>query len=154
MRIVSPVTKSVYWYAANRFLKFGVCAVLAISALLSCPAAEAQTPVLTQHNDNSRSGAYTTETALTPANVNTSNFGKLFSHAVDGRIYAQPLYLPNLSISGKGTHNVIFVATEHDSVYAFDADTNGGGRASPLWAGTHLGAATGDTPGAPRGPHR
>src|ERR1700756_4668005 len=80
--------------------------VLAVLLFLSCPVT-AQTPVLTQHNNNARTGAYTTETILTPSNVNQSTFGKLFSYPVDGRIYAQPLYVPNVSITGKGTHNVI-----------------------------------------------
>jgi YVTN family beta-propeller protein len=78
--------------------------------------------VTTYHNDNARTGQNTSETALTPANVNSSHFGKLFARAVDGVIYAQPLYVSNLAIAG-GTHNVVFVATEHDSVYAFDADS-------------------------------
>ncbi|HXD01438.1 MAG TPA: pyrrolo-quinoline quinone [Verrucomicrobiae bacterium] len=80
--------------------------------------------VLTQHNDISRTGANTSETILTPANVNAANFGKLFANAVDGQMYAQPLYVQNLGISG-GIHNVVFACTESNSVYAFDADTAG-----------------------------
>ena len=77
--------------------------------------------VTTYHNNASRDGANTQEFALTTSNVNTSKFGKLFSCAVDGEVYAQPLWVPNFAIGG-GNHNVIFVATQNDSVYAFDAD--------------------------------
>ena len=79
--------------------------------------------VFTYHNDKARTGLNSREFALTPATVITATFGKLFSCPVDGAIYAQPLWVRGLSIAG-GTHNVIFVATQHDSVYAFDADTS------------------------------
>ena len=84
--------------------------------------AHAQVNVTTYHNDNSRTGQNTQETILTPANVNSSQFGKLFSVTVDGAVYAQPLYLSAVKIAG-ATHNVLYVVTEHDSVYAIDADT-------------------------------
>jgi len=95
--------------------------------------------VITYQYDNGRTGQNTTETTLTPANVNVSQFGKLFSVATDGKVYAQPLYAPNIAIAGKGTHNVLIVTTEKDSVYAFDADT--GGR--PLWQISLVDAAHG-----------
>jgi len=84
----------------------------------------------TWHMDNGRSGLNSNETQLTPATVNASSFGKLFSYAVDGYAYAQPLYISNLRING-ASHNVVFVATEMASVYAFDADNFGDG--TPLW---------------------
>lgn len=86
--------------------------------------------VLTSQYDNARTGANVHETTLTPTNVNASQFGKVYTLHVDGDVYAQPLYVPNLALPGKGTHNVLFVATEHDSVYAFDAD---GRQTDPLW---------------------
>ena len=78
--------------------------------------------VLTYHNDIARTGQNLGETTLTPSNVNSSSFGKLFVISVDGKVDAQPLFLPSLTISGQ-SHNVLFVATEHGSVYGFDADT-------------------------------
>ena len=71
-------------------------------------------------------GVNSNETILTPANVNATDFGKLFATTVDGQVYAQPLYMENVNIttgSNQGTHNVVFVATEHDSLYAIDANT-------------------------------
>ncbi|MFZ1159595.1 MAG: hypothetical protein WAO10_17550 [Candidatus Sulfotelmatobacter sp.] len=79
--------------------------------------------VFTYHNDLSRDGANTQEYALSSSTVTTSNFGRLFSCPVDGAVYTQPLWVPGLSIAG-GTHNVIFVATQHDTIFAFDADTS------------------------------
>ena len=84
--------------------------------------AMAQVNVYTRSNDNSRTGANLQETILTPANVNATNFGKLFTIKTDGQIYAQPLYVSNLAIAG-GTHNVVFVASMMNTIYALDADT-------------------------------
>src|SRR5579863_1018386 len=120
---------------------------LMTSALLFLPAALRAQNVTTQHYDNTRSGSYTFETQLTPSSVTPSNFSRLFSQSVDGQIYAQPLYMQNVTISGT-VHNVIFVATENDTVYAFDADTNGGTNASPLRKASMLTSAHGAASGA------
>jgi hypothetical protein len=90
----------------------------------------AQTPVTTWHYNNERTSANTTETLLTPSNVNIRSFGKLSTQPVDGFIVGHPLYLPGITIPGQGTHNVVYVATMHDSVYAFDADS---ANSAPLW---------------------
>src|ERR1700732_848651 len=118
--------------------------LLAVSVCASASISSAQS-VLTQHNDNSRTGQNTNETILTTSNVKVGQFGKLFSLPVDGQVYAQPLYVPGVSLNG-ATHNVLIVATEADSVYAFDADSN----AAPLWKaslvdGAH-GPGSGETP--------
>ena len=96
--------------------------------------------VTTYHNDNSRQGINTNEAILNPANVSTNAFGKLFSYAVDGYVYAQPLIMPGVVIPGRGSQTVLYVATEHNSVYAFDADSNGGTNAVPLWWTNLVGA--------------
>jgi hypothetical protein len=133
-------------FGAVRNIVRGLLA-LALLALASFPAI-AQVNVLTYHNDIARTGQNTNETILTPANVNQTTFGKLFSYTIDGYAYAQPLYYANLAM-GAGTaqagttHNVFFIATENDSVYAFDADNNGGANASPLWKVSLIDAAHG-----------
>ncbi len=91
--------------------------------LVFCAALAAQTNVVTYHNDNMRTGQNLFESVLTPQNVQAATFGKLLNLAVDGKVDAQPLVISALPIPGKGTHNVLFVATEHDSLFAFDADT-------------------------------
>jgi hypothetical protein len=96
--------------------------------------------VLTYKYDNARDGANTNELLLTPANVNVANFSRLFTYALDGYVYSEPLYVANLQIPGQGTHNAVFVATENDSVYAFDADSNAGANGGLLWH-TNLGTA-------------
>ncbi len=107
--------------------------------------ADAQVSVWTFHNDNFRDGANTDEIILNLTNVNSSTFGKLFTYAVDGCVYAQPLYVPKLTIAGL-THNVVFIATENDTVYAFDANS-AGASGGLLWK-TNLGPAAVTTTGA------
>ena len=81
--------------------------------------------VLTWHNDNARTGQNLYETQLTPANVRSGQFRKLCSYSVDGLVDAQPLYVPRVEVPGRGTHNIAYVVTEIDSIYAFDADCHG-----------------------------
>src|SRR5215468_1096939 len=95
---------------------------LAFAYIGGASACSAQTNVLTYHNDNARTGQNLNESILTPANVNSRSFGSIGFMSVDGLVDAQPLYVSNLTIGGI-SHNVLFVATESDSVYAFDADS-------------------------------
>jgi hypothetical protein len=97
--------------------------------------------VTTSQYNNARTGANFNETVLTPENVNTNGFGKLLKFNVDGDVYAQPLFLPHLSIPGKGEHDVLFVAT--DSVYAFDA---GEKPTTPLWKVSFVNSARNISP--------
>jgi hypothetical protein len=112
-------------------------------AKLTVTAAVAGTDVLTYKNDLNRSGQNSTESTLTPANVTSATFGLLRTLAVDGKVDAQPLYVSKLGVAG-AVHNVVFAATEHDSVYAFDADTG-----TTLWHVSLLpaGEALSDTHG-------
>jgi outer membrane protein assembly factor BamB len=100
--------------------------------------------VLTYHNNNARTGLNSAETTLTLSNVKSTSFGKLFTVTVDGLVDAEPLYLSAVPIAGSGTHNLLIVATENDSLYAFDADTG-----AAIWQITTLGA--GETASDDRG---
>jgi hypothetical protein len=106
----------------------GRCSALSlhISSLAICLAllssAFGQVPFTTSRGDNARDGANASETVLTPTNVNLNSFGHLLSIPVDYVVMAQPLYMPKVKI-GKTTHNVVYVVTQADSVYAIDADT-------------------------------
>ncbi len=113
-------------------MKTAVSLALA-TGLFASQAAMAQTSVTTQHNNNMRTGANTGETSLTPLNVSQDTFGLLYTQPVDGYIVAQPLILSGITIPGKGKHNVVYVATEHNSVYAYDASSNTGVSADPFW---------------------
>ena len=106
----------------NRYAAVVRCSCFAVWLFLSSTVAVAQVAVTTYHNDSYRSGSNTQETVLTLSNVTMQSFGKRFTFAVQGYVYAQPLYLPGLTIGGT-VHNVLFVATEHDQVYAFDVNS-------------------------------
>jgi hypothetical protein len=114
-----------------------------VLACLTPAGAQSFAGVLTQHNDNGRTGQNLSETTLTPLNVNATTFGKVFSYSVDGQIYSQPLYVPNVSIPGQGTHNVVYVETQNDSLYAFDAD---GLSPTALWQVSFVNPSAGITP--------
>lgn len=114
----------------NRTVPYLGLVFLGVGFLLLCTVALAQTTVATWHYNNSLTSANTAETVLTPSNVNMASFGKLSAKPVDGFIVGQPLYLPGVSIPGLGVHNVVYVVTMHDSIYAFDADN---ASSFPLW---------------------
>ena len=109
----------------------------------------AATDVLTQHNDVARTGQNLTETILTTSNVNSATFGKIAFYSVDGRVDAEPLYASNVAVPNSGTHNILIVATEHGTVYGFDADSG-----ATLWQTSTLktGETSSDDPTSPTNP--
>jgi hypothetical protein len=109
---------------------FRLAGLLTFTASCLGSVSHAQTAVMTSQYGNARTGANLTEKILNPSNVNARQFGRLHAVSVDGDVYAQPLYLPQVNVAGKGKRNLLFVVTEHDSVYAFDAD---GDFKDPLW---------------------
>jgi hypothetical protein len=116
-----------------------ICSVAFTFTVIAIASAQ----VTTSQYDNARTGATLREKTLTPQNVNAKQFGKLGAFKVDGAVYAQPLFVPGVEIPGKGTHDVLFVATEHDSVYAFDATRPDD---PPLWKVSFLDKARGTIP--------
>jgi hypothetical protein len=131
LNLSSPSCGSVSAGRGPGFLRKLCPALVLLAASLHPFLSSGQTPVLGYHADATRSGLYDTETLLTPANVNSTQFGKLFSYAVDGLVVSQPLYVPNVPIGGSN-YNVVYVTTQHNSVYAFDADNNPNSPV-PLW---------------------
>ncbi len=119
------------------------CALYGLALALSGQHAIGQTNVLTQHNDIGRTGQNLNETVLTPANVNVSQFGRIYTIPTDGQANAQPLYMGSVTIGG-AAHSVLFVATENDSVYAFDTAAKG----AQLWKASLLDTAHGAAAGA------
>jgi len=114
-----------------------LCLIVLVVCSAFLSSSFAQQPFLTSRADISRTGANTDETLLTPTNVGKNSFGRLFSFPVDYYVMAQPLYVPNVNIPGQGTHNVVYVVTEMDSVYAIDADTG-----TQLWYASMLNGGT------------
>src|SRR5690348_11897429 len=106
----------------NKTRRLQCCPLWLLLATATAPHLAAQVDVLTANYNNARTNANLNETILNTFNVNPSQFGKLFSLPVDGFVNNQILYLHGVSIPGKGTHNVVYAATHHNSVYAFDAD--------------------------------
>jgi PKD repeat protein len=104
--------------------------------LTTNPPSSGVVAVLTQHNDNARTGANLQESVLTALNVNTNQFGLVHTRPVDDQIYAQPLIMTNVNITGKGTHNVVIVATVNDTIYAYDADD--ASVTSPYWTASFI----------------
>lgn len=127
----------------QRPLRTAALLVLLLLACFTFANAQSFSGVFTQHNDVGRTGQNTDETILTPQNVNATTFGKVFSYSVDGQVYSQPLYVPKVTIPGKGVHNVVYVETQNDSLYAFDAD---GRQPGPLWSVSFVNPAAGITP--------
>ncbi len=133
----APTTAGIYTLSATSITDGSTTASIKI-AVTDLPG------VVTYHNDLARDGANAQEYSLTPSNVTSTTFGKLFSCTVDEAIYAQPLWVPNLSIAG-GQHNVVFVATQNDGLYAFDADSSST-PCTPLWHVNLLDSTHGGTP--------
>jgi len=139
-RVTSQLRSSVSLQALQAALI--LCCLTAAGGRAAATPTPVPINVLTFHNDNMRSGLNPHETILRPSNVNVNSFGKLFSYPVDGYLYAEPLYVSQLAIPGQAPHNVVYVASEHDSVYAFDAD---GLVTTPLWQRSFLDPANGIT---------
>ncbi len=146
MTVPRVVKQNCYKSRQTRLIdSYLLAAAWLIAVMFVETSAQAQLNVFTAHNDIARTGQNLNETILTPSNVNPTEFGKLFSHSVNGSVWAQPLYVAQVNIPGQGVHNVVYVATTGnneyntaqtflgDYVYAFDADTNGGANANPLW---------------------
>jgi hypothetical protein len=131
-------TNTTYYFTAKAVNAAGVSWASPSLSFSTLPI-NALAAALTYHYDNTRQGQNTNESFLAAGNVNSNTFGKLFTYSLDGYMYAEPVYLPNVVINGQ-SHNVVLAATENNSVYAFDADSNAGANGGLLWQ-TNLGTA-------------
>jgi hypothetical protein len=125
----TPALTATTTYTATATGNGGTSNPVSATVTVTTPPPPSAMGVYTHKYDNTRQGVNVSETVLTPSNVNSTTFGKLFTLNVDGYIFGQPLIVPGVTINGS-SHNVVYVATEHDSVYAFDAD---GTTTTPLW---------------------
>jgi uncharacterized repeat protein (TIGR03806 family) len=137
--VVGLTTNTTYYFTATGTNGAGGAWAIPSKSFATLPSLKPQS-VLTYHYDNTRAGVNTNEMILTPGNVNTNNFGRLSTYAVDGYVYAQPLIATNVTIPGKGAHNVLYIATENDTIYAFDADNY---VPTPYWTNSFINPAAG-----------
>jgi hypothetical protein len=127
-------------------IRYRLSLLIALLTIVLVSLSSGQVSLVTGRSDNQRTAANLNETLLTPSNVNKNGFGTLFSYPIDYQALAQPLYVSNVNINGQGVlHNVVYVATMADSVYAFDADSNAGSNGSPLWSVNFTNPANGVT---------
>jgi uncharacterized repeat protein (TIGR03806 family) len=142
--VTGLATNTTYYFTARATNSAGIvwASPSQTFTTLSTPTAPPQ-GILTYQFDNTRVGANTNEFLLTPANVNVNNFGRLFSYPVDGYVFGEPLVVTNVAIPGAGVHDVLYIATEHDTVYAFDADNY---VPTPYWTNSFINAAAGVIP--------
>ncbi len=134
---IGLATNTTYYFTAMASNSAGVTWASPSASFTTLPTVKSHA-IWTYQYDNTRAGANTNETILTPANVNVDNFGKLFTYNVDGYVFAQALVATNVTIPNQGVHNVLYVVTEHDTVYAFDADNY---VPTPYWTASFINPA-------------
>jgi hypothetical protein len=137
-RIALALRRSIWLAALTTFAACGASKTEATASLVSglssddAAPLESRAAVVTSRNNNSRTGANLSESELTPSNVNVNSFGLLYTRNLDGKVYVQPLFVPDVKIKDGGKHDIVYVVTEHNTAYAFDA--NDVASSTPLWS--------------------